>query len=80
MSAYEEVKSVVTGILGIDDGELGPETDLFKDLGADSLAIVEIVGILEEKYNLEITDDELEELNSLEKIVEYIDSRVKAAS
>lgn len=80
MTVYEEVTSVVVEILGIDSDSVKPETNLVTDLQANSLDVVEIVTLLEDKYGLSIIDDDLADLNSIRDIVDYIEKRVKVQS
>jgi acyl carrier protein len=47
-----------------------------KDLGADSLDVVELMMALEEKYNLEIPDVDAEKIKTIQDVVLYIESRL----
>jgi acyl carrier protein len=49
----------------------------FQDLGADSLDMVEIIMKLEEKFGIEINDEDAEKLESLDQVVDYIQERRK---
>lgn len=77
MTVYEEVTSVMAEVLGMDSDRFKPETDLVADLKANSLDLIEIVTLLEEKYELSIIDDDLSDLNSVSDIVDYIERNVK---
>jgi acyl carrier protein len=48
------------------------------DLGADSLDVVELVMALEEEFDIEISDDELEKIRTVQDTIDYIKQRVKA--
>ena len=48
----------------------------FEDLDADSLDIVELVMSLEEEFNLEISDEEVEKIKSVGDVVRYIEAHV----
>lgn len=81
MSAYfEEVKKIIVDQLGVDDGQVQPEASFIEDLGADSLDTVELVMALEEKFQLEITDDDAEKLKTVKDAVEYITRKKEAAA
>jgi acyl carrier protein len=59
--------------LGVEKAE---ESDhLINDLGADSLDCVEIVMAIEEKFDIEIPDEDCEQIKTVEDIVSYIDKR-----
>jgi acyl carrier protein len=47
-----------------------------KDLGADSLDVIELMMALEEKYNLEIPDVDAEKIKTIQDVVLYIESRL----
>ncbi|PKQ27877.1 MAG: acyl carrier protein [Candidatus Anoxymicrobium japonicum] len=78
MTVLEETKAIIAEILGIDSEKINPETSLVTDLQANSLDLLEIVSMLEEKYGLSIVDDNLEDLNSVGDIVNFVEQRVKA--
>ncbi|MBU4301395.1 MAG: acyl carrier protein [Actinobacteria bacterium] len=77
MPVFEEVRAVIAEVLGVEEDKIGATTGLVAELDADSLDIVEIDGILEEKYGIEITDDDLEGMECLQDIVDYVEGRVK---
>jgi len=61
MSEVEtQVKQIVVDHLGIDDSKVTSESKFIDDLGADSLDTVELVMAFEEKFGIEIPDDEVE--------------------
>ena len=51
--------------------------DSFEDLGMDSLDMVELVLILEEKFEIEIPDQDAEKLSTVRDIVEYVENKKK---
>ena len=51
-----------------------PEMSFTDDLGADSLDVVELVMELEDNFGIQISDDDVEEIRTVEDIVKYIDS------
>ena len=69
----DKIKEALVDILGIDEDIVTPETDLIKDLGADSLDAVELVMALEEEYGIEIPDEEVANLLTVQAIVDYIE-------
>ncbi|NLZ38131.1 MAG: acyl carrier protein [Firmicutes bacterium] len=75
MDVFDEVISLISDQLTVDEDELTMETS-FEDLNADSLDIVELVMALEEKFNLEISDDELESIKTVGDVVRYIEAHV----
>lgn len=77
MSTKEEVVSLIAETLEIDPGELKDDTDLAKDLGVESIDLVDLVTAFEDKYSFEIPDNELKNLQTVNDIVCYIEKQRK---
>lgn len=71
MDIYDKVKAIVVDQLGVDEEEVTPTTT-FQALNADSLDIVELVMALEEEFNLDIADEEVENIQTIADIVKYV--------
>ncbi|MGM0608580.1 MAG: acyl carrier protein [Candidatus Muiribacteriota bacterium] len=74
MAQFEEVKEVIIEQIGCDETAVTPEASFIDDLGADSLDIVEIMMALEEKYDIEIPDEEAEKIKTVGDAVKYIEN------
>ena len=70
----EVVKTIVIDILMLENN-IDNNTNLIHDLGADELDIVEITIELEYQYDLEISDNDMENFYTVGNIVEYIENR-----
>lgn len=55
------------------------EDDLREDLGIDSMGTIDLVISLEEKYNIVISDDELERVNTFNDTVNLVSTKMVAA-
>jgi acyl carrier protein len=77
MKLEEKVKEVLSENSGSPVDEIDLNDRLVDDLGMDSLDCVEATMCLEEKFNIEITDEDAEKLETVQQIVEYIEKRVK---
>lgn len=75
MSVENKVKDIIADQLEVAVDKLSKETT-FEDIDADSLDIVELVMALEEEFDLEISDQEIENINSVGDVVKYIESKV----
>lgn len=75
MDVFAKVKGLISEQLSVDEDEITMETS-FEELDADSLDIVEMVMALEEEFNLEISDEEVEKIKTVGDIVKYIESRI----
>lgn len=71
---FNEVQKIVVEQLGIKEDEVKLEASFIEDLGADSLDTVELVMALEEKFDIEISDDDAEKLLTVENVVKYIEA------
>ncbi len=72
MSIEEKVKQIIVEQLGVNEAEVTPEAKFVDDLGADSLDLVELVMALEEEYNMEISDEDAEKIQTVGDAIEYI--------
>ncbi|CAM3189021.1 acyl carrier protein [Sporolactobacillus spathodeae] len=70
----ERVKKIVVDRLGVDEADVKPEASFKEDLDADSLDIVELVMELEDEFNLEISDEDAEKIQSVGDVITYIQS------
>lgn len=75
MSIEAKVMKIVSDQLEAAVDKLSMETT-FEDLDADSLDIVELVMALEEEFDLEISDQEIENIKTIGDIARYIESKV----
>ena len=67
-----KVKKIVAEQMGVDEGEISPETSFVNDLNADSLDTVELVMELEEHFDLNIPDEEAEKIQTVGQAIDYI--------
>ena len=67
----EVLKDVVTN----DESKLTPEAKLIDDLGCDSLSAVEITMMLEEKLNINIDDDEVAKIVTIQDTMNIIENK-----
>ena len=72
---FEQVKDALVESLNIDGEEIKLESNLKDDLGIDSLAAVELYLDLETEFDVEISDEELAALVTVEDIVKLIESK-----
>ena len=73
MAMFDDVKAVVVEQLNVNEGEVKPESKFVDDLGADSLDVVELVMALEEKFEIEIPEEEAEKIQTVGDVVAYIE-------
>ena len=73
---FEKVKNILIDQLDVEEEKVTPEASITDDLGADSLDIVDLVMSLEEEFDLEIPDDQVENIKTVGDIVKYIEDNV----
>ena len=71
----EKIINTITEELLIKPEDITPETSLIDDLGADSLDLIEIVMKLEDLYDIQIEDDELEKIVTVQDVIDYIKNK-----
>lgn len=71
----EKIREVVAEKLDVDKEEVTEKAHFVDDLGADSLDVVELIMGLEDEFDLEISDDKAEELETVGDAVAYIASQ-----
>ena len=72
MKIEDKVKKIIAEKLDVDISEVVPEASLIDDLGADSLAIVELIMTMEEEFDIEVPDEDAEKLATVKEAIEYI--------
>ena len=68
------IVNILTECLNISSAQVVPEAHIIDDLGADSLDTVEIVMRLEDTFDIQLTDEETEEIFTVQDIINYIES------
>ena len=72
---FEQIKKITAEQLNVNENEITPETSFVDDLGADSLDLVDLMMALEEEFDIEVTEDEVENLKTVGDAVEFVKSR-----
>ncbi|MAF91231.1 MAG: acyl carrier protein [Bdellovibrionota bacterium] len=72
-----KLKEIIVEQLSVDEDRIKAESSFIDDLGADSLDIVELVMTMEEKFDLEIPDEDAETLKTVGDALTYLKSKGK---
>jgi acyl carrier protein len=68
----KEIKTLVSRVIKIPEEKINPNANLFSDLGVDSLLGVEIFASLDRKYGLDVPEENLKKINSLNDIIALV--------
>jgi acyl carrier protein len=67
-----ELRTLVAGVIELDESDIGDETHFIEDLGVGSLIVIEIVVTLEKAYHVKITEVELGQMTCLRRVHELL--------
>lgn len=70
----EKIKVILAEQFDVEEDSLKLETDLQDDLGADSLDVVDLLMSIEDEFEIEIPDEEIENIRTVGDLVNYIES------
>ncbi|HCF50966.1 MAG TPA: acyl carrier protein [Syntrophomonas sp.] len=76
MSVFEELKKIIVEIKDIPEEQITLESSFADDLEADSLDIVEMLMLLEEKFDIQIPEDAAEKMKTVQDVVEYVEAKL----
>ena len=74
---FDEIKDIIIDQLQVEESEVTMDTNLMKDLSADSLDAVEIIMAIEEEYGIEVPDEEAEKFSTIGDIVKYVEENAE---
>lgn len=73
---FDEVKEILSEQLDVDADRIELATNLSDDLGADSLDAIDVVMTIEDQYSIEVPDDVIETMKTVEDIVNFIEANI----
>lgn len=76
VNTFVAVKAVIAEELEVEPDRIALESMIVDDLGADSLDVVELIMRLEEKFGVEIPDEDAEKIQTVEDAVTFIDAKM----
>ena len=71
---FDTIRDIIVEQLNVEESMVTVDTNLMKDLEADSLDAVEIIMAIEEQFDIEIPDDEAEKFQTVGDLVEYVEA------
>ena len=70
---FETLKSMLVEELSVNEADIRPEADLVNDLGINSLELADLVLLCEERFGIEISDEEVREFQTVGDVAEYLE-------
>jgi acyl carrier protein len=75
METIDKVKTILAEQLDYAIEDLHDSSDVMGDLGADSLDIVDVVMAIEEEFGIEVPDEDVPQLKTINDIANYVDGK-----
>ena len=73
---FEKIKNILAEQLDADADEMTMDTDIANDLKADSLDVVELLMSIEDEFEVEIPDEEIDNIKTIGDLTEYIQNNM----
>lgn len=70
----EKVKAILAEQFDVEEDKITADTDLQEDLGADSLDVVDLLMSIEDEFEIEVPDEEIENIKTVGSLVSYIEA------
>lgn len=71
-----QIKEAIVEKLGVEESKVTPNASFINDLGADSLDTVELIMELENRFNIQIPDEDQEKIQTVGDAVNYVKSKI----
>lgn len=72
----EKVKAILSEQFDVEEDSITPDTNISEDLGADSLDVVDLLMSIEDEFEIEIPDEEIDNIRTVGELVKYIEANV----
>ena len=72
---FEKLQAIIAEVLNIEPEEVTMQSTFVDDLGADSLDVVDLVMALEDEFDVEIPEDQVENIKTVGDIVKFIEDK-----
>ena len=72
----EKIKAILSEQFDVEEDQITGDTNILEDLEADSLDIVDLIMSIEDEFEVEIPDEDVEELRTVDDAVKYIEQKL----
>ncbi len=69
---FEKIKIILSEQFDVDEDAINYDTKMIEDLGADSLDVVDLLMTIEDEFEIEVPDEDVETVKSVGDLVDYI--------
>ncbi|AYO48875.1 acyl carrier protein [Streptococcus mutans] len=76
---FDRISNLIKEQLHNEKIEVTVKTNIQEDLGIDSIALMEFIITLEDEFNLNIPDEDVEDIQTMEELVDYLSRRLKSS-
>ncbi|MDU7338177.1 MULTISPECIES: acyl carrier protein [Clostridium] len=73
---FEKVKAILSEQFDVEEDSITLDTSVVDDLGADSLDVVDLLMSIEDEFEIEIPDTEVDNIKTVGELVKYIEGHV----
>ena len=71
---FEKIRAILCDQLDVEESAVTMESNIAEDLGADSLDVVDLIMSIEDEFDLEVPDDQIENIKTVGDVVNYIEN------
>ncbi|MDR1821608.1 MAG: acyl carrier protein [Oscillospiraceae bacterium] len=76
MEKFDQIREIIVNTLGCAESAVNEDTNIKEDLGADSLAVVELVMAIEDAFGISINEEKMAEIQTVGDIVTLVNANV----
>ncbi len=71
---FEKIRAILCEQLDLDEANVTMDSNIAEDLGADSLDVVDLIMSIEDEFDIEVPDEEIEGIKTVGDVVNYIEN------
>lgn len=73
---FEKIRAILCDQLDLEESAVTMESGIQDDLGADSIDVVDLIVSIEDEFDIEVPDDEIENVKSVGDVVKYVEEHI----
>lgn len=77
INMFEKLKKILVDEFQVNEEDIKPESELVNDLGVNSIELADLIMICEDKFGIEIDDEEIHKFITVGDVVAYLEANVK---